>query len=221
MSGWIIATIIVLGLAGFMLIPVGADLRYQEKFSGSIKIGIIPIFRLSKEGKTKKKIPKESSVPKESQKENSIKTIYKQWGIGGFLAFLKELIRIFAVLVKRLGKHPYLKHCEITLRVGAEDPAAVAMRYGEVCAVFYPAVAELVTWCRYRNYYADVRPDYFSKTIQVNCRIELQICLGRLLGAALLAGFSIIKLLLTELVNSLNKKNGKDAKRCLEKTQKA
>ena len=212
--------IVLAVLLGIGLLPVRFDLKYREAFSGRILLWRIPLVKFPGEEKPekpakpkktrrkkKKKKKNEEAAPETGGKpESTFHKLKRQYGIGGLLEMLRELIRILGKTVYRIGRKPYLRQCTIAVCVGAADPAQAAVKYGEICAELYPLTAALWSLTRQRKRAVEVTVDYFTKKIAIDCRIELQLRIYRILGAGVCAGIALLRLLIRAI------RNRKDAK---------
>ena len=218
MVGWLCFSVVILII---IFIPISVDFQYSESVAVKVKVWLFTVYKTRNEEKAKPKKPKKEKkkppkAPKK-EKDNLIKTMFKQHGVGGFSKFISSLIEIVAKMTYRMGRKPFLKRCDIKIVVAEGDPAKTAVRYGEICSVFYPLMSLLWNTVRYRERQAEVTVDYFSSKTKVMCRIELQQRISRILWALIRAAVSSLKVLVQYRIINTNKK-GSEAK-CQRKQQ--
>lgn len=159
---YVIAAILSL-LFLLLLIPLGVGIRYQSENKEAFQITISYLFIKRKllNGEEEENEAKEE----ESEEKPTEEGLFAKWskllhekGLHAILSFCKEMSKLVGRATKGIGKRVQIKRFSVYLCIGGEDPADTAIRYGNTCAVVYPALAFLFshTCCKDKLILVDV-----------------------------------------------------------------
>ena len=154
------------------LIRVQVFAQYAEDLSLAvkvlfIKIQILPAKEEKKEKKPKKEKPKEKKPeqkkPKKEEKEKKKKPSYlsklkEKKGLSGLLSLFTSLAKIAVGMLKNIFSHIVIKKMDVGIALSGEDASAVAVNYGRVCSVLYPAVNVICAATVCKDYNIVVEP---------------------------------------------------------------
>jgi len=140
-----------------------------------------------------KDVKKSKKEKKESSSKNKIKKIISEKGFSGFLKIVKNLMTIAKNLSSYLLKHIYVVKFYLELKVSEEDSAQTAIKYGQACAVLYPAVNFLFQNIKMNKPTIKIYPDFNSEKTCVNFSAVFKIRLIYILKASFVAFFKFIK----------------------------
>ena len=121
------------------VIPIKAYIKYDSELEYFFKYLFLK-FDFKKEKVKKTKGKKKQSKKDEKNKKINIKDNIKKNGLVNTLA---DLFKIVSDAFLKLGsavRHIVIKNLRFDISVSGEDAAAAAMKYGRVCAVFYPSL---------------------------------------------------------------------------------
>lgn len=212
----IAAAIIALLLQSLALtLDYGDDLCVYVRFL-FIKIKIYPH---NKKDKHKKK----SKNSGEKAKTDSIKKkVDKSLDIKGFAYTFCEFKSAIKPILSALGKflrHIRIKPLKINAVLAGKDAADLAIDYGRLCAVFYPALAELCEMMKIsrKNIYFGV--DYVKSSFELKIYLKLHIRLCYVLGLLLKALWQLVKTKLNDM-NNQNNQNVNNKANNINKTER-
>ena len=178
-------TLILAGPISLKMVFEQGDLTARVRYWG------IPIYRIPvKSGKEEDESAdgKDSSKRKKRRAKPKKKSLFAELAEGGmdeFIQVLKRLVAITATGARQLLAAVVVRKLEFALFVASEDAAETAMRYGQVCAVVYPAMSMLCGVMRVRCPRVGVVPDYLAETSAVRLKLKAHIITGRALWAVL------------------------------------
>lgn len=164
---------ILLGCAALLLLLLLLPVRLRFLCArGQTRLTLrvlgIPIRLLPRKEKKPKHAPKHSAEAekpaeepaKPPKKENPLRRLFagkslpEQISLGGRL--LRLTVRRAGWILRRIR----FSGIRLSLTVSGEDAAAVALRYGQVCAVFYPLLSFLQAELRFHPRKVDLRADF-------------------------------------------------------------
>lgn len=205
-----IALYIILGILLLIflisLIRVQVFAYYSETLSLSVKvlffrIQILPA-KEKKEKKPKKEKPKEKKPkekkPEEDKKEKEKKPSFlsklkDKKGVTGLLSLFTSVARIATGMLKSIISHIVIKKLDVGIMLSGEDSATVAVNYGKVCSVLYPAVNVIVAATVCENYNVGVEPVFDSdKPTEVYADVHAYLRIIFVLAAAIVAAVKIL-----------------------------
>ena len=206
-----LALYIILGILLFLFLLTLFNVRvffvYDEDPNLVIKVAFLKfqIIPPKPKKKKKKKKPdkkpkpkKKQEKPKKKEKSFDIKAYVKQKGISGILNIVKRVAKIAVGILKGLFRHIYVSELTADLRIAGEDSADAAVKYGEVCAVFFPALRVITELVTVENYDVNVNPDFSADDVnraymKVTARIRIIFILTTVLSKAFAALMLYIK----------------------------
>ena len=168
---------IFLGILALLLlilvIPVEALALYDETLTLVLKALFIKITLLSPDKKKKEKPKQKEEKPKEKKpqekkpdkkkkekekKPNILTKIKDKKGVTGLLSLFSSLARIAAGALKGIFSHIVFKKLNVGIILSGEDASSVAVNYGRVCSVLYPAVNVITAATVCKSYCVSVEP---------------------------------------------------------------
>lgn len=149
----------------------------------------------------KEETNKETNSQKEKNRKNKdksnskdkIKKIISEKGLSGFLKIVKNLLNILKNLSIYLLKRIYVVKFYLEVKVAQEDSAQTAIKYGQACAVLYPAMNFIFNNLNVKNRNVKIYPDFNSEKPSVHFSMIFKIRLIYILKASLVAFFKFIK----------------------------
>lgn len=196
----VIGSILVLLLL-LLLCPLSLRVSYRERLEARLSY-LFFSFSLAppkpKKERKKQPVPKEEKKPKPEKKKSAIQDIIAQRGLGGFLSLMHLLSSIAAGALRTVFRHLSIRRLSLELVVTAEDAAQTAIRYGEVCALVYPALGFLCANGSCKKREIAVHPGFEEQESRVDFYLYARIKLLFLLGTLLTAGLRLLKVLLKE-----------------------
>lgn len=161
---------VILLLFLVLSLPIYVHISYKEELKIRIKYLFLtfPVFPPSEKLEKKRKRKKTEQKKKTDQEKQDKmvipwwKQLYQEKGVSGLLRFLTELGKIIQKTVKNVFRHALLKKFELSIAIGGEDSAQIAMNYGKACSAVYPVSALLVECFRHQSVQVSVQPDFQS-----------------------------------------------------------
>ena len=208
-----IALYIILGILLLifliLLIRVQVFAFYADDLTLTLKVLFVKIKLLpaeKKEKKPKKEKPKEKKPkekkPEPEKKEKKKKKSYlsklkEKKGISGLLSLFTSLAKIAAGTLKNIFSHIVIKRLDVGIALSGEDASTVAVNYGRVCSVLYPAVNVISAATVCENYNVVVEPVFDpDKPTAVYADVHAYLRLIFVVAAAIKAA---VKLLIVRL----------------------
>lgn len=167
-----------------LLIPARICTEYKKEPKVTVKylFFTIPLVPQKKKKKNEPKKNQEKKKPedKKKKKEDSeavkyIKSLYNDKGLDGILSMITELAKLASGSLKGLFKHILFKKFDLNITVAADDAAAAAIRYGQVCAAAYPAVSLILNTVRYKDYNVNITVDFDLKEPVIDFKTQANI----------------------------------------------
>ena len=209
-----IALYIVLGilllLFLIMLIRVQVFALYSDTLTLTVKVLFIKIKLLpqpeKKDKPEKKKKPKkkkpEKKKPEKDKKEKDkdkkkkpsyLSKLKDKKGVTGLLSLFTSLAKIATGLLKNIISHIVIKKLDVGIALSGEDSASVAVNYGHVCSVLYPAINVVVAATVCENYNVVVEPVFDSdKPTEVYADVHAYLRVIFVIAAAIKAAVKIL-----------------------------
>ena len=154
---------IALLVAGLLLAPVRLDVTFRDSFSAKVRYLFLtfPLTGKQEEPSAASPTREEKAPASQGGLLRKLRAMLRREGLGGFLRSLEELARA----VKDAGRNALgkarLRRFDAYVRVaGAEDAAAAAVLYGQVCGVVYTASGVLLGMFPCRKARVSVDLDY-------------------------------------------------------------
>jgi sorbitol-specific phosphotransferase system component IIBC len=164
----------VLALLLFILvIPIELLAYYNETLTLRLKVLFVKITLLSPDKKKKEKPKKKEEKPKEKKpqekkpekkkkkkekKPNILTKIKDKKGVTGLLSLFSSLARIAVGALRGIFSHIVFKKLIVGITLSGEDASEVAVNYGRVCSVLYPAVNVITAATVCKDYHVTVEP---------------------------------------------------------------
>ncbi len=225
MIGWIILGVIVALITLIMLIPIGADVNYEDgeltlsaKVSG-VLLQLIPKKPVDESKPKKEKKPKKPKKPKKQKKpkrakpegaEKPKKKLKLSFNKDEILGLIKAVIKGFGVFGRKLNVDRFMLHYV----AGGKDPYDTAMTFGYVNG----ALSSLAPMCSKRfnvkdcSVWTDV--DFTAEKMKIDAGIALTIRIGAIFRMVFTIIFGALWILIKNKVRLLIEKlrNKKQAK---------
>lgn len=205
-----IALYIILGILLLLflisLIRVQVFAQYAETLTLSVKVLFFKIQLLpakeEKEKKPKKEKPKkkkpEQKKPEEDKKEKKKKPSFlsklkDKKGITGLLSLFTSIAKIAMGMLKNIFSHIVIKKLDVGIALSGEESADVAVNYGRVCSVLYPAVNVITAATVCENYNVVVEPVFNpDQPTEVYADVHAYLRIIFVLAAAIKAAVKIL-----------------------------
>jgi len=209
----VIALYIIVGIVLFFIavlsIPVFINIEYTDLVRCSIswlfiKIQLYPKADKKPEEnkekepepeKEKKEEPKEDK-PKE-KKENFLVTFYHNEGVDGVIQLLRNFISYLNKFSKGFIKSIIIKNLRINVSVTEADAAQTAIKYGQICAGFYPSLGFICSNMKVKDYKVNIFADYIGE--KTSC--EFTAGVGIVPRAVINAGIAFVFRLIGQLLH--------------------
>ena len=160
-----------------LLIPVRLDFKYGQEVTLTVRYAFLKMQLLPEKEKTEEpEKPEEQKKAEGKPKENKIKKLLKEKGLGGFLKLVKELMGLVTRQMIKIIKHIKIRELDIYAVAGGENAADAAMLYGEACAVIYPAVNTIASLCNGKKCRATVDLDYKLEEARAIATASVSLC---------------------------------------------
>ena len=204
-----IALYIILGILLLLflitLIRVQVFFSYTEDVALTLKVLFVKIKLLpakKKEKTPKKEKPKEKKPepkkPEKEKKEKKKKPSYlsklkEKKGLSGLLSLFTSAARIAGGLLKGIFSHIVIKKMDVGITLSGEDAASVAVNYGRVCSVLYPAVNVIAAATVCQHYNVVVEPIFDpDKPTEVYAEVHAYLRIIFVLAAAIKAAVKLL-----------------------------
>lgn len=186
---WIILAVIAALIAAVMFVPIYARVRYDGTLTVRLRVWGIPITLLPSDEDEEQEEPAPSTPRKKTSKTAELKRelsrSFREDGVGATLRYLGELASMASQAIGRLLRSVTVDRLRLEMRISAVDAADTAVRYGEVCAALYPALAVVERAMRVRRREVRVEPGFLADGSAVFADIRLHIWVYRAAGAAI------------------------------------
>ncbi|MGI6265173.1 MAG: hypothetical protein ACOYJY_06905 [Acutalibacteraceae bacterium] len=184
-----------------LLIPTGAGAKYDGELIAWVRYGLIKIRLYPRKEKTPKpeKPPKKPKKPKPKKEKPpgkfaQIAENLKRDSPGETLRLAGELLRLVTKTAKRLLRAITVDRLELDLLVVAGEADATAVRYGQACAVLYPAMTTLTQTMRVKRHRLTVTPGFGREKGAVVADVRVHVIPLRIVAIALAAMFGFVKI---------------------------
>lgn len=186
---WIILAVIAALIAAVLFVPIYARVRYDGTLTVRLCVWGIPITLLPSDEDEEQEEPAPSAPRKKTSKTAELKRelsrSFREDGVGATLRYLGELASMASQAIGRLLRSVTVDRLRLEMRISAVDAADTAVRYGEVCAALYPALAVVERAMRVRRREVRVEPGFLADGSAVFADIRLHIWVYRAAGAAI------------------------------------
>ena len=198
MVGWIILAILVGLITLIMLIPIGADLRYEDEVirvsakAAGIKIQLIPKKKREPKPEKPEENPKPESKPKEEKPQKEKKKRSISLNAEEILDLLKVVLKGFG----RFGRKFKVERFVLHWTAAGTDPYLVARTFSVVNAGL-SQLAPLCTerfHCRDSSVWTDI--DFVSDRMFFEFGLTMTIRIGQIVATGLRIGGGALMILL-------------------------
>lgn len=179
------ALAIILGIIAFFVILLSIRITVYMTYDSDFKLDISWLFiklhilpkkeKDDKDNKPKKEKPKkekkekepeqqpETEQPAAPQKDNIIKSFYKNQGFSGVMQLIKDTVKAINGMFGGIFRHFVFRELKVYLRVGDSDAAQTAMLYGKTCSAVFPAMGLITSTCKVKEYDCEITPNFCEK----------------------------------------------------------
>ena len=153
------------------LIKVEVFFQYTDAVALTVKIlffkiKLLPPEKEKKEKNPKKEKPKEEKPKKESEKKDEEKKkkpsylarLKQKKGLPGLVSLFLSLAKIAVGALKGIFSHIVVKKLDVGITLTGDDSATLAVNYGRLCSVFYPAVNVITAVTVCEDYHVSIEP---------------------------------------------------------------
>lgn len=148
--------------------------------------------------KTEEEPPKDEK-PKQPKpkKENFLVTFYNNEGVSGVIQLLSDFIHYLNKFSKGFIKSIIIKDFKLNVSVTEDDAAQTAIKYGQICAGFYPSLGFICSNMNVKNYNVNIFADYIGE--KTNC--EFSGSVGIVPRSVINAGIAFVFRLVGQLLH--------------------
>ena len=198
MVGWIILAILVGLITLIMLIPIGADLRYEDEVirvsakAAGIKIQLIP----KKKREPKPEKPEEKPKPEPEPKEEKPKKAKKKRSLSFNAEEILDLLKLVLKSFGRFGRKFRVERFVLHWTAAGSDPYLVARTFSVVNAGL-SQLAPICTerfHCRDSSVWTDI--DFVSDRMFFEFGLTMTIRIGQIVGTGLRIGAGALMIIL-------------------------
>ena len=217
MVGWIILAILVGLITLIMLIPIGADLRYEDEVirvsakAAGIKIQLIP----KKKREPKPEKPEEKPKPEPEPKEEKPKKAKKKRSLSINAEEILDLLKLVLKSFGRFGRKFRVERFVLPWTGAGSDPDLVARTFSVVNAGL-SQLAPICTerfHCRNSSVWTDI--DFVSDRMFFEFGLTMTIRIGQIVGTGLRIAAGALMILLRS--KRRVKREEKENRQALEK----
>ena len=217
MVGWIILAVLVGLITLIMLIPIGADLRYEDEVirvsakAAGIKIQLIP----KKKREPKPEKPEEKPKPEPKPKEEKPKKEKKKRSLSFNAEEILDLLKLVLKSFGRFGRKFRVERFVLHWTAAGSDPYLVARTFSVVNAGL-SQLAPICTerfHCRDSSVWTDI--DFVSDRMFFEFGLTMTIRIGQIIGTGLRIGAGALMILLRS--KRRVKREEKENRQALEK----
>ena len=217
MVGWIILAILVGLITLIMLIPIGADLRYEDEVirvsakAAGIKIQLIP----KKKREPKPEKPEEKPKPEPEPKEEKPKKAKKKRSLSFNAEEILDLLKLVLKSFGRFGRKFRVERFVLHWTAAGSDPYLVARTFSVVNAGL-SQLAPICTerfHCRDSSVWTDI--DFVSDRMFFEFGLTMTIRIGQIVGTGLRIAAGALMILLRS--KRRVKREEKENRQALEK----
>lgn len=197
----------LLGLCGLVVVllllvlfvPARLTIRYDGDWWIRLRVLGIPIALLDGTSAHEKATPETARARRGGKKKPSkwkqIIAELRADGPAATLRYLSELAKLAGTAAGRVLRSLTVDKLHLEWVVATGEPAATAVRYGQVCAALYPPLAAVGRWVRIRRQDIRVEPNFLLPESDMRLDIRLHIAVYRLIAAlvALASGVLFMK----------------------------
>lgn len=167
---------ILLILLIILLLPIHVIILYEESLIIKLRLLFFTYTIFSGENSESKENIEESnkSVSDNAKLDKvSPKSILRKKGFKGFVEFASDILKLGVSILRKILKRTTIKELELEVKVGCEDAASTAVRFGQICTVIYPLISILTSRNIPKKYHIDVSPDYKNESCSVKFKLRI------------------------------------------------
>lgn len=169
--------IILLILLAILFIPISVKISYTEKLQIDvsilgIKMNLGNVVGNSGKNKDSKKAKKSKNFFG-AKNENKF-SFFEKNDILKTLDKISKVLSITKDAMKKLVKNISVKIFRFNLKIGSQNAADTAIRYGQASAFLYPLLEIIKEVFNPQNFVVNVVPDFLNEKIEVNFECEFR-----------------------------------------------
>ena len=160
-----------------------------------------------KEKKKKKEKPKKKKEPKkeekdkkegeekkdEKKKQSYLSKLKDKKGLTGLLSLLTSVAKIALGTLKGIFSHIVLKKFDVGIALAGEDASSVALNYGKLCSIVYPAINIITAATVCKDYNVTLEPVFDpDKKTEVYADVHAWLRIIFVLAEVIKAGVKIL-----------------------------
>lgn len=205
-----VALYIILGILFLLflitLIRVQVFAHYDDALTLTIKVLFVKIKLLPAAEKPKKKKPQKEKPKKESEKKpeeeekkekkkkpSHLQKLKEKKGLSGLISLFTSLAKIAVGALKSIFSHIVIKKLDVGITLSGEDSSSVALNYGRICSVLYPAVNVIAAATVCKNYNVAIEPVFDpDKKTEVYADLHAYLRIIFVLAAAIKAAIKLL-----------------------------
>lgn len=197
MTALIIIAIIAALLAVLCMVSVGVSLSFYEgKLHLALKAWAKQIPVLPKEHDKSEK-PRKTDDSASNKKKKRLPFSFDDY---------VQIVRIVLKALNRLRRRLYFDRIRLKYIAAGADPYETVLRYSAVCAALDSLAPAFENAVRVKEREIDISTDFDAEKTVFGFDFSLSIRIGSLLGLALLAALSLIKVYITSILRQKGKK---------------
>lgn len=176
--------------------PISLRFFYKDDPFCTLRVWGIPVRLLPREHKE----PAHGKATAKPQKKkpsallNELTASFREDGVAATLRWLGALAKLLTETVGRVLRSVTITRFQLEMRIGGEDAAAAAIRFGEVCAVLYPLLSVIACHLKVKQRQVELRPDFEGLGTAVLIDVRCKISLWRVCGALISALFKFVSI---------------------------
>ena len=141
---------------------------------GTLRAYISDLLTELKKKKTDK--PRPAEPQPQQPKKSAWQSLCEQRGFWGAIGYLLRIVAASAQLAAYVLRRSVVSRMKLSVAIGGDDAAAIAITQGQWCAAVYPAVSlVLCSVRRYRGCSVNIVPDFLSAENRYDVDIRLRV----------------------------------------------
>ena len=204
-----LALYIILGVLLFLflltLLNIWVYFDYDNKPALSARIAFVRLQLVPpkpQKPKKKKKKPKPAATDKPKEKKPAekksavdLKKLLKEKGVSGILNIVKRIAELAVGTLGDLFSKVVVNRLDITVDIAGSDAADAAVKYGRVCAVFYPALNIILNVFKVKKRNINLSPDFTDGAkSRAKAKVVARVRVISLICVAIKRGIQALKL---------------------------
>lgn len=201
--------LVLLGIVCFIIVMLLINVKFYISFENEIsaqvkylffKFNLSRNFKKEKNANTKEYEQShddaqgnKEKTSKNIKKKSKVKKLIEEKGVIGFLKIVKNFVVTLKNTSEYLIKHIYVIKFYLDVKICEGDSAQTAIKYGQTCAIVYPAMELIFKNFNIKNYTVRISPDFNGKKSFICFSSIFKIRLIYILKAIFIALFKLIK----------------------------